>query len=59
MLPIYVMVLMFDIVMVIVKFSSTESDYEASLFKKVMIIEIGFVVIIVYAWIPNISEVFG
>ncbi len=59
MLPIYVMVLMFDIVMVIVKFSSTESDHEASLFKKVMIFEIGFVLIIIYAWIPYFSEVFG
>ena len=53
------MVLMFDIVMVIVKFSSTESDHEASLFKKVMIFEIGFVLVIVYAWIPYFSEVFG
>ena len=33
-LPIYIMVLMFDIVMVIVKFSSLESIYEASFFKK-------------------------
>ena len=50
MLPIYVMVLMFDIVMVIVKFSSTESDHEASLFKKVMIFEIGF---------DDVSDLFG
>ncbi len=58
-LPIYIMVLMFDIVMVIVKFSSLESIYEASFFKKVMIFEIGFTILIIYTWVPYFSAVFN
>ena len=58
-LPIYIMVLMFDIVMVIVKFSSLESIYEASFFKKVMIFEIGFTILIIYTWVPSFSAVFN
>ena len=58
-LPIYIMVLMFDIVMVIVKFSSLESIYEASFFKKVMIFELGFTILIIYTWVPYFSAVFN
>ena len=58
-LPIYIMVLMFDIEMVIVKFSSTESIYEATFFKKVMLFEIGFTILIIYTWIPYFSTVFN
>ncbi len=56
--PIYLMVLMFDIVMVIVKFSSSESDFESAFFKKVMIFEIGFIAILIYAWSPYFVSVF-
>jgi hypothetical protein len=58
-MPIYIMVLMFDIIMVIIRFSSSELDYESYFFKKIMIFEIGFVAIIIYAWIPYFSEVFS
>ena len=58
-LPIYIMVLMFDIVMVIVKVSSAESPYESAFFKKIMIFEIGLTVIIIYSWIPYFSAVFS
>ena len=51
-------VLMFDIVMVIVKFSSSESDFESAFFKKVMIFEIGFIAILIYAWSPYFISVF-
>jgi len=52
------MVLMFDIVMLIVKFSSSESNQEVSFFKKVTIFEIGFTAIIIYAWVPYFAAVF-
>ena len=58
-LPIYIMVLMFDIVMVIVKVSSAESPYESAFFKKIMIFEIGLTAIIIYSWIPYFSAVFS
>ena len=57
-LPIYIMVLLFDIVMVIVRFSSSESEIESMLFKKVMIFEIGFIIILIYAWAPYFISVF-
>ena len=56
--PIYLMVLMFDIVMVIVKFSSSESAFETAFFKKVMIFEIGFISVLIYAWSPYFISVF-
>ncbi|MDB2461278.1 hypothetical protein N9W73_00530 [Gammaproteobacteria bacterium] len=58
-LPIYIMVLMFDIVMVIVKVSSAETSYESSFFKKIMIFEIGLTTTIIYSWIPYFSAVFS
>ncbi len=57
-LPIYLMVLLFDIIMVIVKISSLESIYESSLFKKAMIFEIGFFAILIYAWSPYFFSIF-
>jgi len=57
-LPIYIMVLLFDIVMVVVRFSSSESEIESILFKKVMIFEIGFIIILIYAWAPYFISVF-
>tara|TARA_B100001564_G_C20011879_1_gene390596 strand:- start:118 stop:330 length:213 start_codon:yes stop_codon:yes gene_type:complete len=57
-LPIYLMVLLFDIIMVIVRLSSSESIYEKSFFKRVMFFEISFVAIIVYAWVPYFVGVF-
>ena len=58
-LPIYLMVLLFDIMMVVVKISSLESTYESYLFKKVMIFEIGFIAILIYAWAPYFFSVFA
>jgi hypothetical protein len=58
-LPIYLMVLMFDIVMVIVRVSSSESSYEKLFFKRVVIFEISFVFAIIYTWVPYFSEVFA
>jgi len=56
--PIYLMVLMFDIIMVVVRFSSSAINYEISFFKKVMIFEIIFVVIIIFSWAPYFFSVF-
>jgi len=50
---------MFDIVMVIVKVSSSESIYVSSFFKKIMIFEIGLTIIIIYSWVPYFSAVFS
>ena len=58
-LPIYIMVLMFDIVMVIVRCSSTKSIQESTFFKKIMIFEIGLTAVIIYTWIPYFSSVFA
>lgn len=57
-LPIYLMVLLFDIVMVAVRLSSSESSNEKLFFKRVIFFEIGFVAIIVYAWLPYFAGVF-
>lgn len=57
--PIYLMVLMFDIIMVAVRFSSSTINYEISFFKKVMIFEIIFVVIIIFSWAPYFFSVFN
>ena len=53
------MVLLFDIVMVAVRLSSSESNNEKFFFKKIMFFEIGFVALIVYAWVPYFAEVFA
>ena len=57
-LPIYLMVLMFDIIMVIVKLSSLEHTQEKYFFKKVMMFEIGFTVTIMYSWSSYFYSVF-
>ena len=57
-LPIYLMVLLFDIVMVAVRLSSSESSNEKLFFKSVIFFEIGFVAIILYAWLPYLAGVF-
>ncbi len=58
-LPIYLMVLVFDILMLIVKISSTELSQEKFFFKKIMIFEIGFTVTIIYAWSSYYVSVFS
>jgi len=52
------MVLMFDIVMVTVKVSSSTSSNEKIFFKKVMFFEIAFTMAIIYAWMPYFMSIF-
>jgi len=52
------MVLMFDIVMVTVKVSSSTSSNEKIFFKKVMFFEIVFAMMIIYAWLPYFMSIF-
>ena len=57
-LPIYLMVLIFDI-MVVVKISSSVIDEEIGFFKKVMIFEVIFVTILTISWGPYFFSVFA
>ena len=57
-LPIYIMVLMFDILMVAVKISSFTSSNEKNFFKKVMFFEIVFLIVIIIAWLPYFISIF-
>ena len=58
-LPIYLMVLIFDIIMVVVKISSSVIDEEIGFFKKVMIFEVIFVTTLIISWGPYFFSVFA